>query len=58
VLNVTNRFALMVQKLRKVMFNRDSCYTLEVIIEFDERYFTIESSEIGQEKGISGCGAV
>lgn len=48
----------MVQKLRKVMFNRDSCYTLEVIIEFDERYFTIESSEIGQEKGISGCGAV
>jgi hypothetical protein len=28
------------------------------IIEFDEGYFTIESIEIEQEKGIRGLGAV
>ena len=48
----------MVHKLRKAMGNRDSRYTLEGMIEFDEAYFTIESSEIEQEKGIRGRGAV
>ena len=48
----------MVHKLRKTMGNRDSRYTLEGMIEFDEGYFTIESSEIEQEKGIKGRGAV
>ena len=33
-------------------------YTLEGMIEFDEAYFTVESSEIEQEKGIRGKGAV
>lgn len=40
------------------MRNRDACYTLEGMIEFDEGYFTIESSEIEQDKGIRGRGAV
>lgn len=48
----------MVHKLRKAMGNRDSRYTLEGMIEFDEGYFTVESSEIEQEKGIRGRGAV
>lgn len=48
----------MVHKLRKAMGNRDSRYTLEGMIEFDEAYFTIESSEIEQKKGIRGRGAV
>ncbi|MBG6063621.1 hypothetical protein IWX83_003432 [Flavobacterium sp. CG_9.1] len=48
----------MVHKLRKGMGNRDSRYTLERMIEFYEGYFTIESSEIEQEKGIRGRGAV
>ncbi|SHF85480.1 ISXO2-like transposase domain-containing protein [Flavobacterium segetis] len=48
----------MVHKLRKALGNRDSRYTLEGMIEFDEGYFTIESSEIEQEKGIRGRGAV
>lgn len=48
----------MVHKLRKAMGNRDSRYTLEGMIEFDEGYFTIESSEVEQEKGIRGRGAV
>lgn len=48
----------MVHKLRKAMGNRDSRYTLEGMLEFDEGYFTIESSEIEQEKGIRGRGAV
>ena len=47
----------MVQKIRKAMGNRDAHYTLEGMIEFDEAYFTIESSEIEQEKGIRGKGA-
>jgi transposase-like protein len=47
----------MVHKLRKAMGNRDDRYTLEGMIEFDEGYFTIESSEIEQEKGIRGRGA-
>jgi hypothetical protein len=48
----------MVHKLRKVMGNRDAGYTLEGMIEFDEGYFTIESTEIEQDKGIRGRGAV
>lgn len=40
----------MVHKLRKAIGNRDSRYSLEGMIEFDEAYFTIESSEIDQEK--------
>jgi len=48
----------MVHKLRKAMGNRDDRYTLEGMIEFDEGYFTIESSEIEQAKGIRGRGAV
>jgi hypothetical protein len=46
----------MVHKLRKAMGNRDARYTLEGMIEFDEGYFTDESSEIEQEKGIRGQG--
>lgn len=46
----------MVHKLRKAMENRDARYTLEGMIEFDEGYFTIKSSEIEQEKGIRGRG--
>lgn len=48
----------MVHKLRKAMGNRDARYTLEGMIEFDEGYFTVESSEIEQEKGVRGKGAV
>ena len=40
------------------MGNRDAGYTLEGMIEFDEGYFTVESSEIEQEKGTRGRGAV
>jgi len=47
----------MVDKLRKAMGNRDDRYTLEGMIEFDEGYFTVESSEIEQAKGIRGRGA-
>lgn len=48
----------MVHKLQKAMGNRDARYTLEGMIEFDEGYFTVESTEIEQEKGIRGRGAV
>lgn len=48
----------MVHKIRKAMGNRDARYTLEGMIEMDEGYFTVESSEIEQEKGIRGKGAV
>ena len=47
----------MVHKLRKAMGNRDARYTLEGMIEFDEGYFTVESSEIEQSKGVRGRGA-
>ena len=47
----------MVHKLRKAMGTRDERYTLEGMIEFDEGYFTVESSEIEQEKGTRGRGA-
>lgn len=48
----------MVDKLRKAMGNRDANYTLEGMIEFDEGYFAIESTEIEQERGIRGRGAI
>lgn len=47
----------MVHKLRKAMGNRDSRYTLEGMIEMDEGYFTIESSEMEKSEGKRGRGA-
>lgn len=47
----------MVHKLRKAMGNRDARYTLEGMIEMDEGYFTIESSEIEKSRGGRGRGA-
>lgn len=47
----------MVHKLRKAMGNRDSRYTLEGMIELDEGYFTVESSEIEKQKAKRGRGA-
>jgi hypothetical protein len=48
---------VMIHKSQKAMQDKDSRYTLEGMIEFDEGYFTIESSEIEQEKEIRGRGA-
>lgn len=48
----------MVHKLRKAMGNRDAKHSLEGKIEFEEGYFTVGSSEIKQQKGIRGKGAV
>ncbi len=39
------------------MSNRDARYTLESMIEMDEGYFTVGSSEIEQQKGKRGHGA-
>lgn len=47
----------MVHKLRKAMGNRDDRYTLEDMVEMDEGYFTVESSEIEKDKGVRGRGA-
>jgi len=47
----------MVHKLRKAMGNRDARYTLEGMIEMDEGYFTVESSEIEKSRGGRGRGA-
>ncbi len=47
----------MVHKLRKAMGNRDARYSLEGMIEMDEGYFTIESSEIEKANGGRGRGA-
>jgi len=47
----------MVHKLRKAMGDRDAKYTLEGMIEMDEGYFTVESSELEQAKGKRGRGA-
>lgn len=47
----------MVHKLRKAMGNRDSRYTLEGMIEMDEGYFTVESTEIQKNKRKRGRGA-
>ena len=48
----------MTHKLRRAMGNRDSRYTLEGMIEMDEGYFTVASSELEQSKGIRGRGAL
>lgn len=48
----------MIHKLRRAMGKRDDRYTLEGMIELDEGYFTVESSEIEKSKGIRGRGAV
>ena len=47
----------MIHKLRKAMGNRDAKYTLEGMIEMDEGYFTVESSELEKIKGGRGRGA-
>jgi hypothetical protein len=47
----------MVHKLRKAMGNRDARYTLEGMIEMDEGYFTVASSEVEQKQGKRGRGA-
>ena len=47
----------MVHKLRRAMGNSDAKYTLEGMIEFDEGYFTVESSEVEKSKGKTGRGA-
>lgn len=47
----------MIHKLRKAMGNRDASYTLEGMIEMDEGYFTVSSSEIEKGKGKRGRGA-
>lgn len=47
----------MVHKLRKAMGKRDAMYSLEGMIEMDEGYFTVESSEIEKAKGGRGRGA-
>lgn len=47
----------MVHKLRKAMGKRDARYTLEGMIEMDEGYFTVESSEVEKSKGVRGRGA-
>jgi hypothetical protein len=48
----------MMHKLRQAMGKRDAKYTLEGMIEMDEGYFTVASTEIEQEKAIRGRGAV
>ncbi|WP_345008177.1 IS1595 family transposase, partial [Snuella lapsa] len=47
----------MVHKLRTAMGNRDARYTLEGMIELDEGYFTVETSEVEKSKGVRGRGA-
>ena len=48
----------MVHKIRKAMGNRDAKYTLEGMIEMDEGYFTIESTEVEKSNNKAGKGAV
>lgn len=47
----------MVHKLRKAMGKREERYTLEGMIEMDEAYFTVETSELAKSKGVRGKGA-
>lgn len=47
----------MVHKLRKAMGKREERYTLEGMIEFDEGYFTVESSEIEKAQTKAGRGS-
>ena len=48
----------MTHKLRKAMGKRDARYTLEGMIEMDEGYFTVASSEVEQSQGVRGRGSV
>ena len=47
----------MVHKLRRAMGNRDARYTLEGMVEMDEGYFTVASSEAEKLKGKRGRGS-
>ena len=47
----------MVHKLRKAMGKREERYTLEGMIEMDEAYFRVETSELEKSKGIRGKGS-
>lgn len=47
----------MIHKLRRAMGNRDARYSLEGMIEMDEGYFTVESTELEKSKGKRGKGA-
>ena len=47
----------MVHKLRKAMGNRDARYTLEGMVELDEGYFTVASSEVEKSRAKRGRGA-
>ena len=47
----------MVHKLRKAMGKRDARYTLEGMIEMDEGYFSVASTEVEKKKGKRGRGA-
>ena len=48
----------MVHKLRKAMGDRDARYTLEGMIELDEGYFTVKSSEIQKQHEKAGRGSI
>ena len=48
----------MVHKIRRAMGKRDSRYTLEGMIEFDEGYFTVEAGKIEKSKSTRGRGAL
>ena len=47
----------MVHKIRRAMGRRDSRYTLEGMIEFDEGYFTVEANKIEKSHGTRGRGS-
>ena len=47
----------MVHKLRTAMGNRDSQYTLQDMVEFDEAYFSVAVNEIEKSKSIREKGA-
>ena len=47
----------MVHKLRKAMGQRDARYTLEGMIEMDEGYFTVESTELEKATNKRGRGS-
>ncbi len=47
----------MVHKIRKAMGNRDARYTLEGMIEMDEGYFTVATSDVEKKQGKRGRGA-
>ena len=47
----------MMHKLRKAMGQRDSVYTLEGIIEFDEPYFSTETKNLDKQNLKRGKGS-